>query len=89
MKIEWWGIARGDSVLGIDLSHLFGQPVTSGLWWRHSISQEGLHGPGPQLDLWWTPGEQGSAQTPGRRVMHVELHFTSIFIEVYLIRNVV
>lgn len=37
MKIEWRRIAQGDSVLGIDLSHLFGQPITSGLWWRGCI----------------------------------------------------
>lgn len=52
MKIEWCGIARGDSVLGIDLSHVFDQPITSGLWWRGSFCWEVLHSPSPQLDLW-------------------------------------
>ena len=46
MKIEWCGIAQGDSVLGIDLSHLFGQPIISGLWWRGRVHWGGS--PRPQ-----------------------------------------
>lgn len=62
--MEWLGIAQGDSVLGIDLSRLFGQPITSGLWWGGCICWGGSSC--PQRPARWlvSTGEQGICTGP-------------------------